>query len=146
MAEILIRVTDKINTDDFYADCQCTKRGDVVVSSPDGWGWGREELSLPFYRIIKLPTLKQDVTDAMIMPEIDVDPLNPSKTLQKRGFKLNIDDPSISPKLQAYLADDKRQSQFFVADDNDTNTLTTLKVAKPPIADPAVFGASPIIF
>ena len=54
MSELLVRVHDKIN-EDFYLNCQCTKRGDVIVARPDGWPWGKEELANPDWRNRKPP-------------------------------------------------------------------------------------------
>ena len=54
MAEMLVRVVDKIGAD-VYKNAQCTKRGDVIVAQADGWGWGTQEQVNPHYRIVKLP-------------------------------------------------------------------------------------------
>lgn len=145
MAELLIRVADKINTDDFYRNCQCTKRGDVIVASPDGWPWGKDELVLTFYRILKIPVLPLAEAQAFCAPEVDVDPLHPSRTLQKRMFRLDIDNAIIPAALKAYLQDDSRTSPSFTVNLTLTQ-IRSLKLVRPPITDPAVFGSPPNTF
>jgi hypothetical protein len=54
MAEILLRVVDRVNTESAVKDRQCTKAGDVIVIKPDGWPWGTKELINPDWRIVKL--------------------------------------------------------------------------------------------
>ena len=139
MAELLVRVNDKINTD-FYLNCQCTKRGDVIVVQGDGWAWGKEELKNPDWRIIKLPGVTVSAASVFLAPELPVDPLNPSKTLQRRIFKINLDDPSIPAAVAAVLADNKRTVPTITAAAVSFN-LAALKVAKPSIADPAIIGS-----
>lgn len=121
MAELLIRVVDKVN-EDFYLNCQCTKRGDVVVAQPDGWAWGLEELKNPDWRIVVMPELSLGDAQAMLAPELDKDPKSPSKTLQRRAFKFDLDAlATSSPDAKAFLADGKRSSPIikFVADVKD---------------------------
>lgn len=94
MTEILIRVRDKVS-DDFYLNCQCTKRGDVIAVCPDGWGWGTEELSNPDYRIIKTDLAEEEAL-LFLADEKDIDSSQPSKTLQKRRFKVDLDNAEIN--------------------------------------------------
>lgn len=108
MAELLVRVVDKVN-EDFYLNCQCTKRGDVIVVQPDGWGWGLEELKNPDWRIIVMPELSLAEAEAMLAPELPVDPLNPSKTLQRRAFKFDLSTlEKSSNEAKDYLLDATR--------------------------------------
>jgi hypothetical protein len=154
MPEALIRVTDKVNTD-FYRNCKCTKRGDVIDVELDGWLWGRDELTLPFWRIIKFP-IADPTSNAQILaqlralltPELPVDPLNPSLTLQRRGFFLFLDNVNITGQLRAYLLDDTRaaSSFTFTATVLQIQTfITTLTTQRPPITDPGVLGGSPAV-
>lgn len=55
MAEILLRVVDKINPAGGALDRMCMKAGDVVHLAPDGWTWGTAELVNPEWRIVKIP-------------------------------------------------------------------------------------------
>lgn len=142
MAELLVRVVDKVN-DDFYLNCKCTKRGDVIVAQPDGWLWGKEELANPDWRIFKLPDMKLADAQAMLAPELDVDPQHPSKTLQRRVFKFNLDDPSLPVATQTLVTDATRQSEAVAG--VSAPALLALKVQKAPVADPAVIGIPPTV-
>lgn len=139
-----MRVVDKVNKDSIYLDCQCTKRGDVIVACEDGHVWGKDELANPDWRIFQIPALPLSQALAFCSPELPVDPLNPSKTLQKRAFKFNLDDPSFALQFSTVLADSSRtttKAQVALSD----AAVAALKVAKPPIPDPAVIGKSPTV-
>lgn len=122
ICELLVRVIDKIN-DDPYHDAQCTKRGDVIVAMPDGWEWGRAEISDPQYTIVKLPGVSLEVGESFLGREFNTDPANPSAVLQRRAFRLDID------ALQ------KKLGRLTDAD------LLKFKQRKPALDDPNVFGA-----
>jgi CxxC motif-containing protein len=89
MSELLVRVKDRTHKD-FYIDCGLTKRGDVIAVCPDGWNWGTEEISNPDWRIIKTD-LTEDEASVFLSPERDKDPTQPSRTLQFRAFKIDLD-------------------------------------------------------
>jgi hypothetical protein len=148
MAEIVVVVKDKVNKD-FYLDCGCYKRGDVIEVREDGWPWGTIDRSNPDWRIIKVPQHSVAELAAFLAREKDTDPKNPSRTLQKRHFKLDIDNPALPQELKDLVADDSRQVEVAVNDATTaaaaqaqlpTFSLLTFKVQKPPIADPAVIG------
>jgi hypothetical protein len=141
MAELLVRVTDKVNPDDFYLNTKCTKRGDVIVVQPDGWAWGAMELSAPFWRIIKHSDLTVTEARALLAPELDTDPQHPSRTLQRRKFWLNLFKDAFPVALKNWLADDTRAVPML--DLTPVFSLTNfrgLKEEKPPIDDPNVIG------
>lgn len=108
MCELLVRVVDKTNPDDPYLDAQLTKRGDVICVQPDGWPWGTEELKNPDWRIIKLPGVNPEALAAFLSPEIDTDPAQPSKVLQRRAFKLDLDH-AVLADAASVLADGERK-------------------------------------
>lgn len=137
MAELLLRVHDKVNTEDFYANCKCTKRGDVIVAMPDGWNWGAKELTLPFYRVLKIPALSVGEAETLIAPELEIDPVNPSLTLQRRAFGLDIDRPGLPAEMVAYLADDTRIAATFTVT-LPLAQIRVLKTVKARIPDPAI--------
>lgn len=133
MAELLVRVVDKIN-DDPYLNAQCTKRGDVIVVMPDGWGWGKQELTNPEWRIVKLPGVSVSEASTFLGPEFDTDPLNPSRMLQRRAFRLDVD---ALPDPKGQMADHKRKNPLHKV--NLTGgQLIALKHKKPALADPNV--------
>jgi hypothetical protein len=144
MAELLVRAHDKTNVVDFYANCQCTKRGDVVVAQADGWTWGAMEKTDPQYRIIRVFGLDLATASTFCAPELPIDPLNPSKTLQTRQFKLDIDNAAWPAAFPAWLADDTRTTPMFAAVfANVLAQIALLKILKSPIVDPNVIGLSP---
>src|SRR5690349_729658 len=102
MAEVLVRLVDKIN-EDFYLNCQCTKRADIIVAEPNGWPWGKEEFNDPRYMIVKSPNVSLDEAQTFCAPELPVDPANPSKTLQKRCFRIDINNTSIPTPIRTLL-------------------------------------------
>lgn len=91
MAELLVRVVDKTNPDPLL-DCKLTKRGMVIAVQPDGWQWGFEELANPDWRIIRVPGVDPSQFGGLLAPEPEIDPQNPSRVLQRRAFRLNLDD------------------------------------------------------
>jgi len=118
MAELLVRIVDKVNPD-FYLNCGCTKRGHVIAAHPDGWAWGREERANPEWRILMVPDLSLNDVSVFLAPERNVNPRHPSRTLQRRAFKIDLDALPSTLTAAAVLA---------------------AKVPCPPIADPAVVG------
>ena len=141
MAELLVRVVDKVNPD-FYMDCQCTKRGDVIVVQEDGWKWGREEKSLPFYRIIRIPGMSVSEASQFLAPELPIDPLNPSKTLKRRAFKFDLDAPTLPKGFGDFIADEKRDVAVLDAASVGLAKadILSIKTEKDITADPAVIG------
>jgi hypothetical protein len=138
MCEVLVRVRDKVN-EDFYRDTKCTKRGDVIVVAPDGWPWGNDELTLPFWRIVKLPNISVSEASTLLAPEVDTDPANPSKTLQRRAFKLDLSNVNLPQAVIDFLKDGTRSSPSITLNVGVAG-FRALKVQKQPVADPAVIG------
>lgn len=136
MAELLVRIVDKVNTDDFYRNCQCTKRGDVIAAQPDGWPWGREELATPDWRILSVPDMTVSEASVFLSAERDVDPRHPSRTLQRRAFKINLDHQDLVGVGGPRSGHVPLSSSIVLA----------AKQVRPPIADPTVFGSSPNVF
>ncbi len=128
MCELLVRVNDKVNRDDFYLNCGCTKRGDVIVACPDGWNWGKQELINSDWTILKFPKIPVSVAESFLGPEVNIDSTQPSKTLQPRAVKINLD---LLPQDVTVMA---------------SADLLALKVIKAPIPDPAIIGVTPNIF
>lgn len=88
MAELLIRVVDKVGTD-VFKDAALTKRGDVIVVRPDGWNWGIQELANPEWRIVSIPDMPMVEAEAMLAMEPG-DRSVPN-VLQARMFKFDLD-------------------------------------------------------
>lgn len=124
MAELLVMNVDRVNPDDIYKDAKLYKRGDVVVVCPDGWPWSETERTGPDFAIVKIPGMKVEEALDFLEPEKDADPSSPSKTLQRRAVKVDLDALKKDPKAADLLA---------------------VKVDKQPIADPAVIDNVGII-
>lgn len=99
--ELLVFVQDKIH-DDFYLNTKFPKRGDVIAAQMDGWKWGTEELADGRFRIIRVLGLSIDDAQMLLSSEIDIDPKNPSRTLQFRAFKLDVDNSILKDKLDFF--------------------------------------------
>lgn len=135
MAELLIRVVDKTNVDP-YLDAKCLKRGDVVDVRPDGWVWGREEMTRPEWRVLRLPGLAAVDLSAFLAEEVDEDPEQPSEVLQARAFRIDLDSPLLAG---SWLEDDSRSLKMKRLDLVLAEVMA-LKIAKPRLDDPNVFG------
>lgn len=90
MAELLVRVVDKVGAD-IYQDAQLTKRGDVIAVCEDGAPWGTEDLANPEWRIVRVPGVAAERFMGLLTPELPIDPEQPSRTLQRRAFRLDLD-------------------------------------------------------
>lgn len=136
MCELLVRVIDKINHDDPYLDVQCTKRGDVIVIVPDGHVWGVMEQLDPQYRIVKLPGVPVDDVASLIAPEPETDPQNPNRMLQRRLFRLDLD--NMDAPTRAYLSEGKRARRTMHRLNIGRDAILALRVRKPALPDPNV--------
>jgi hypothetical protein len=139
MAELLVFAQDQIGAD-IYKDTKRYKRGDVVVVCEDGWNWGLEELKNPLFRIIAIPGMSVSEASQFLAPEVDIDPRNPSKTLKRRAFKLDVD--ALGKGVTDWFADEKREQAIVLADDVGLTkqALVAVKVEKGKTPDPAIIG------
>lgn len=142
MAELLVFAKDRVNETDFYKNLRLYKRGDVVVVCPDGWPWGKEELTSPLFRIVSIPSMTVSEASQFVAPEVDTDPLNPSKTLKRRQFKIDLSNASIAASLKQWLADDTRAVPIVKPSDFGITkaAFNALKVDKGVTPDPAIIG------
>jgi len=62
MAELLVRVIDKVNEDDPALNLLCLKRGDVVTVQEDGWLWSGKELAGNPWTVIRFPGASVDAS------------------------------------------------------------------------------------
>lgn len=141
MAEIIVRVVDHPSTGDFYRDCRRLGRGDVIEVMPDGHGWGVQDQKNPDWRILKFPGVPVSDLLGFLAPQVDTDSKNPSKTLQPRAFKFDLDNPSLPTDLKAVVADSARLEPTKTPDVQMASPdVLAFKALKPAIADPAVIG------
>lgn len=138
MAELLVRVVDKVNRDDPYLDAKCLKRGDVVCVCPDGWKWSPAELKNPDWRVLHMPGLSVEKAEVFLGPEIDEDPKNPSKMLRRRAFKIDLDSTLLPAGVKQATQDGAKVESKLSVPLTEVAALA-LKVAKPRLEDPNVF-------
>lgn len=137
MCELLVRVVDKINHEDPYANAKCTKRGDVISICPDGWVWGVQEQLNPDWRIITIPGVSVDEVASLLAPEPETDPQNPSRMRQARLFKLDLD--AFDAPTRAWIADVRRNRKpVHKASGLNLAKLLNMRVRKQPMPDPNV--------
>lgn len=130
MAELLVRVVDKVNSTSQVLDSRCTKRGDVIVVMEDGWPWGNEELGVNSnYVVLKLPNASRAGLRLLEFPEGTLSPLD-----QRRGRKVEI---ASFPPLLAALFDNPGGEA--TANYNDVAFLALTSI-KPPINDQAIIA------
>jgi hypothetical protein len=89
MAEMLVRIVDKVNPDSKVLDARCLKRGMVVTIQPDGWEWSDAERKAPYWQIVTVPGASVDDLSAYLAPEPGDAAVN--DLLQRRAFKLDVD-------------------------------------------------------
>lgn len=134
MAELLVRVRDKVSPDP-YLNVRLTKRGDVIVVMPDGHDWAADELRNRDWRIVKVPGLSMVEAEAMTVEE----PHDPerSRMMLRRWFRLDVDSVDLPQRARQVIADDSRAAPTF---DLTLQQLRAAKLQKSPVADPAVIG------
>ena len=141
MAELLVRVVSKVNPADPFKDVKLTKRGDVIAVQPDGWGWGREELRHPDWRIFRWPSVSVSEASVFLSPELPTEPQLPGAEdpmLQRRGFHIDVDLGSLPKALRDYVGDASRERPYF--DVPATVTIAMVKKKRPRRGNPNVIG------
>jgi len=124
MAELLVRVVDKVNPNDPDLDLQCLKRGDVVAIGEDGWPWSGKELSNPDWKVMYFPGASVSAAESYLMPEYASGPEDAELImLRPRAFAFNL--LSAAP-----------QTTFSGGDDE----MLSFQIAKPPLQSPDVFA------
>ena len=122
MAELLVRVVDKVNPNDPDLDLQCLKRGDVVTVGEDGWPWSGKELSNPEWKVMYFPGASLSAAQSYLAPELPDGPDDLS-TKRRRAFAFNL------------LAAAPRTT--FSGGDEE---MLSFQIAKPPLEQPDVFA------
>lgn len=136
MCEALFFVVDRVHPDP-YMDVQNFKRGDVIVVEPDGHVWGTDELSNPDWRILKLPNVSVLQAQSFLSEEVDTDPQKPSRMLQKRGFKLDVDAATLPAAVKTWLLDKTRAAPTFTVNFTPAQFIT-FKKKRDRRADPNI--------
>lgn len=117
MCEILVMMEDRIG-DNFHADTKLFKRGDVLCVFADGWNWGREELTNPLFRIIKLPKLSVSAGHILVATEQPTDPYHDKRLLRQRMYTLDLAHPLLDGELADHQIHDVIAAKIPVSDPN----------------------------
>jgi len=96
MAELLVRIVDKINSSDSYLNTQCLKRGDVVVVQENDWDWSLAELAGNPWTVIKFPDGSVSAANSYLVPVYATGPDDPTIILP-RAYYFDLDQAGISP-------------------------------------------------
>lgn len=140
MAELLIRVADRVHARDVARDQEQPRRGDVIVIQPDGWTWSVRELTAPHWRILRLSGVSADALAKWLEPEAwTVDDLNlpdPDRPpLGRRVRRLNLDAALLPAAFKAWLADNARAEPVREVMVGGTALLDSVEVAIPRLRD-----------
>ncbi len=141
MAELLLRVVDKVGAT-IYQDCKLTKRGDVIVVQPNGWAWSVQEKTNPAWRILGLPNVSESAASVLLSAEKDVDPLQPSRVLQRRKWRVAI--ANLATPIQTWIADATRAVPMRTTNISEAQFQGIIE-QKPALVDPAIIGLSPSV-
>ncbi len=125
MAELIVSKIDYIHSD-FYLNTKTFKRGMVIIARDDNHPWTDTERNNPDWIILKFPGEPKEKFKSYEVQELPKDPINPSKTLQIRAFKIDLDSLVVDDKL-SYAK------------------LEATKVQVLEVKDPAVIGPTPDI-
>lgn len=87
--ELLVRVVDKPRSGVAELDAKRTSAGDVIAYFPDGHQWGREELSNPDWRIVRVPGLSDIEAEALLTPELPT-AFGAGRLLRKRHHSVDL--------------------------------------------------------
>ena len=90
MAELLVRMVDKVNPNDYDLNLKCFKRGDVIDVHEDGWPWSAAEVLNPEWKIMYFPNGTMSAAESYLVPELPTGPDDLS-TKRLRGFYFDLD-------------------------------------------------------
>lgn len=142
-SELLIQMThSRPLTGDPLVDSKTWRPGDVLEAREIGHpGWGREELALPMFRIVRLPHIPLTVARMWTTSEPSIRPY-PMRTLQMRMHAFHLEHEAL-PDFRRWLSDDRRSRRRPIWELHEARLLPgegvhyrELLVRKPAILDP----------
>lgn len=131
MAEMLVRIVDKINPDP-KLDLLCRKRGDVVCIMPDGHGWSEAEITNPEWTIVKFPGVSRDKLDHFI----HVDRNQDGKLIRRCANSFDIDtheQRAQARTLAAPLQPGEEAIGVSLASEWGESDIQTMTIVKPAL-------------
>lgn len=115
---VVIQSRDRVNTDSPYLDAKCYKAGDVIEVLPETWGARKvgddggpktAEVTNPEWRILYLPNIEEEKMRSFLAPETpDGIADDHDRMVQRRAFRLNVENGSLPAALRNWLKDDAR--------------------------------------
>jgi hypothetical protein len=139
MAILVVCRVDTTHPDP-YINCQHYKRGDVVQVLPDDHTFSETEKKHPRLCFIPVPKIDPADLQGFVVPEQNADSFNPSRVLQRRGYKFDLDHPDLPQDIKTIAADPTRSAETAVLSKPPVFDPLTFRVKKAPLADPAVIG------
>lgn len=143
-SEILVQMThSRPLTGDPLIDSKTWRPGDVIDAREIGHpGWGREELALPMFRVIRLPNIPIEVARLWLAPEMPDSP-TPPRTLQMRMHSFHHEHDKLPADLRRCLKDGAKKRHQPIWELHEARLLPgegvhyrELMVRKPAILDP----------
>jgi hypothetical protein len=105
---------------------------DLIAWRADGWPWGDEELSHPWFRILSWPDALPADLDILLspkLPELDVNDI-PTTLWQFRSFFVDVSQLGLTPLLQG------ARSGGIVPVPPTAPPLTDVTTERPDVPDP----------
>jgi hypothetical protein len=108
------------------------KRFDLVSAQDDGWIWGTQELTNPWFRIISWPPLQLTAALEFLLPlpaDLDVDS-KPITYQQYRKSFLDLSNVSVPVALRNWWQDDTRAVPIFTTNIAPAAVVAAIRTAR----------------
>jgi hypothetical protein len=118
------------------------KRFDLITWQADGWKWGADELSHPWFRLLAWPDADPNELNVLmspLLPDVDVN-MQPTTYRQYRGFHVDMTRINVPARGMTWFSDTMRAMPQLLLPKGSMPTLTvaTVTVARAPLALPGV--------
>lgn len=111
------------------------KTTDLITWQVDGWNWGVEELTHPWFRVVSwLDAVAADL-DSLLAPQLSALDANQQPTTYElyRGFHIAMVGPSVPLTWLSWWNDDTRAQAKFTIPHGSTLTVVGVKTAYAPV-------------
>jgi hypothetical protein len=114
------------------------KRFDVITVQPDGWRWGAEELTNPWFRILAWPTAIAAEAQSLLTPLLPAVARNmaPTTYWQYRANYLDLSSALAPLSLRSWFADHTRTMPRMLWPPAGPMTLGAITMARPEVPIP----------
>ena len=138
MAELIFFIKDRPLSGDPIRDAGIYRCGDVVIAKDDESPWGKMELTMPHWRIIRLPNVPLALASILEAPEPVTDPRAPNRTLHQRWHRLLFEVLFVGDEHKQFLEDDTRQIPILTLEHVDVDLFRRCFEKKTSVPDPSV--------